>query len=849
MKIDIAIGKSRKDTHWRNKSMLWADLAAQLSTTHRTHETVAQYLKMSKDEQDRVKDIGGFVGGMLAGGRRKAGAVLYRTLVTLDADFADADLWDKFTLFYGCAAVVYSTHKHKPDSPRLRLVIPLDREVDREEFAAISRRIAYTLGIDQFDHTCHQPERLMYWPSTSKDGEYYYQVQEGEALSADEVLGAYVDWRDTCEWPVSSKEREVLRAGIKKQGDPHEKPGVVGAMCRAYGMEHFLLTVMPEEYTPAERHEGGDVRFSYTGGSTAGGLVLYDDKFAYSHHGTDPVSGRLVNVFDLLRYHRFIHLDEDRHNLLPINKRPSYDATIEWAMKQPEVRQLLASERRDAALSDFETEIAGEGDSVSSGDSDGVTADASDEVDTSWMAKLDVDKAGKIRPTTENLRLILEHDPLLRGRLVFNQLSQREELVGGKLPWRRVTADTNTWDDKDDSGLRGYIERLYGISSAAKLFDALNIVLLGRQYHPVKDYLAECERVWDGERGRVDRLLIDYMGAEDSDYVRAVTRKALCAAVARVMRPGIKFDYVLTLVGPEGIGKSTLIQRLGGKWFSDAFSGVAGREAYEQLQGVWIMEMGEMAGLKKAEVEQIKLFVSRQEDKLRMAFGRRVSVFKRQSIFMATTNRDEPLRESNGNRRWWIVSVPGGAIRNVWEELNSEEVMQVWGEVMAMYKAGERLVLGEGLEEQAREIQGQYTQKDERVGMVVKYLNTPVPTDWGRKSLYERRAYLASVDCGDVVIEGWEWLAGEDGGGLVCGGSDGLRGDGLVPEGFVLRDKVSALEVYCDVMAGKAENFTRLVSSDMANLLHSAGWKKSKNANYRTVLFGTQRAYERNTNQ
>ena len=189
--LDIAIGRSRKDVYWKNTQLLWSELVNRLSVTHRTAETLAEYAAAPKSRQDEIKDIGGFVGGLLAGGRRKAGSVLHRGLLTLDLDSAPVGFWSDFQTFYDCAACTYSTHKHTPEHPRLRLVIPLNRAVDVTEYEAIGRRIAGELGIEYFDHTGFQPYRLMYWPSTSKDGVYEFNLQEGPLLDADAMLRTY----------------------------------------------------------------------------------------------------------------------------------------------------------------------------------------------------------------------------------------------------------------------------------------------------------------------------------------------------------------------------------------------------------------------------------------------------------------------------------------------------------------------------------------------------------------------------------------------------------------------------------------------------------------------------------
>lgn len=249
--FDLATGKNRKETSWKNREWRWSEFLDKIKTTHRTAETVAEYKIAKKDRQDEIKDIGGFVGGYIGGGRRKSGSISYRQLLTLDIDFCSMsvqDLWDMFGLLFGCAGAIYSTHKHTSSSPRLRLIIPLNRQVTPEEYIAIGRRVAGSIGIDMFDDTTYEPSRLMYWPSTSADGEYVFEFQDGEWLNADEILKSYKNWRNTSEWPVSSRIGSAIAHSMKKQGDPLEKPGLIGAFCRTYDIHQAIGAYLSDEY-------------------------------------------------------------------------------------------------------------------------------------------------------------------------------------------------------------------------------------------------------------------------------------------------------------------------------------------------------------------------------------------------------------------------------------------------------------------------------------------------------------------------------------------------------------------------------------------------------------------------
>lgn len=310
MKFEISEAPNRRSKSWKTTQVTWVGhMLKKGGETTRTKETTRQFGDMSAEDQAAAKDVGSFVFAALAGGSRKKSSVLYRWGITLDADFANTDFWEFFLILYGeTLSMVYSTHKHTPEKPRLRLVIPFDRPVTVEEYEPICRKVASNLGIDQFDHTTYDVNRLMYWPSTSKDGEFYFRHNPGEPLCADEVLDSYEDWRDVSSWPVGESEKKVLNRKIKQKGDPEIIPGIVGDFCRAYDVPAAIDKFLSDVYDPTD----DDCRFTFKEGSTAAGFVIHDSgKFGYSHHNSDPSSGILCNAFDLVRIHLYGHLDID----------------------------------------------------------------------------------------------------------------------------------------------------------------------------------------------------------------------------------------------------------------------------------------------------------------------------------------------------------------------------------------------------------------------------------------------------------------------------------------------------------------------------------------------------------
>lgn len=713
--LDIAVAGSRDAMHWKNTKILWSGLVDKISRTHLTHETHGEYMAMLKSRQDEIKDVGGFVGGYLTGGRRKKGAVAWRQIVTLDIDSGNGSEWDAFCMYYGASAALYSTHKHSPAHPRLRILIPLDRPVMADEYEAIARRIAGNIDIESFkDITTFRPTQLMYWPSTSRDGVYSFEYQDGPWLSADEILKSYHNWQDASEYPRSTGESETVERLVKKQEDPTVKKGIVGAFCRTYNIHEVIEKFLADEYEPCDIEN----RYTYKHGSTSKGLVIYDDLFAYSHHGSDPTSNKTCNAFDLVRLHKYGDLDQKAMPGTPSTRLPSFVAMQDFARSQSEVVQTIAREKLPEALKDFE----------------GVT------VNTDWLKDLQVDRMSRYLSNVSNMLLILRNDPRLCGCFAYNDFEKREMTLR-KLPWRAVDYHSRYLQDFDDVALRVFFETEYGITGITKISDCLLMVCHENTFHPVKDYLDSLH--WDGTP-RVDQFMIDYQGCEDSGYTRAVTRKVFLAAVARIMQPGITFEYEAVLVGKEGTGKSTVWRKLGQSWFSDSFNFhmIGNKQAEEQLQGAWIMETAEMTGMKKAEHEAAKAFIGRDIDRYRVSYGKRLSYFPRQGIFVGSTNEDDFLKGITGNRRFWPLRNYVTAPRlSIWD-ITQDEINQLFAEAVAIYESDEILHLDKDVETTARAVQKEFTSVDDRQGTIIAYLEIPVPFEWESMRPEARSMYL-----------------------------------------------------------------------------------------------------------
>ena len=769
--VKIAVCNRKTDAKFKNQEWTWEDIVQRNRTPIRTSETVMEYPKLPKSKRDALKDVGGFVGGQLKDGIRKNGNVISRSMGALDADSIqklDDFLTQVKQVLNGVKYFIYSTHSHTAEAPRLRLVILFGREVSEDEYPALMRMIAKLIGMDNFDDTTYQANRLMFWASCPSNGEFVFIENDGDPLNPDTYLAMYADWRDVTQWPTSSRQSEVIRHSLTQQQDPLTKSGVVGVFCRAYAIEDAISTFLQDVYTPSAI----DGRYDYIPADSTAGVVLYDGKYAFSHHASDPACEKLLNAFDLVRIHKFGNDDEKK----------SFAAMMDFAVKDEAVSAMLLREKQEAAATEFDD----------------------------WTKALQRGRGGELHNSLHNLTLILENDEHLKP-ICFNQLADGME-IKGNVPWQHPA---RFWRDADDAQLICYVDAFYGTFSARNYQIAVAKVVDDRSYHPIREYLAALPP-WDG-KSRAETLLIKYLGAEDNAYTRAVTRKTLCAAVSRVRHPGIKFDNILVLNGDQGIGKSTLIAKLGGEWYSDSLSltDMNDKTAAEKLQGYWILEISELAGVKKADADKVKGFASRQDDKYRASFGRRVTPHPRQCIFFGTTNAQNGyLRDITGNRRFWTIRTPGTGVMKPWE-LTKEDVEQIWAEVQVLVDQGEKLYLDSNLEACSQVEQAAAMEQDDREGLVNAYLNRLLPDNWENMDVYSRHEYISDPD------------------------------SPIQPKGTVARESVSNLEIWCECFGKRKEDIKPSDSYAIAAIMmRNNAWKKTEER--RTLpIYGLQRLYKR----
>ena len=771
--LKIAVANTRKAKTWNNRVTTWEAFIERLSTTQKTIETIEEFLAMKRGEQDEIKDVGGYVMGHLKQGKRRAGSVLCRSCVTLDMDFATPGIMEhvrKKLPYKGCA---YGTHKYTPDKPRLRQVYPLSRDVTEEEYEPIARMLAKLVGMDYFDDSTYEANRLMYWPSTPSNVEYYFEAWDGELVDPDKILAMYDDWRDISTWPTSSRQSAVMKQTIKRQADPLTKDGIVGVFCRTYDIREVIEHFLSDLYEPSVM-EG---RYDYIPGEGSAGVQIFDDKFVFSHHATDPAYGKLLNGFDLVRIHRF---EED-------DSAASFKAMAEFATSQDEVKQTIAAEREEAARMDF-------------GDDD-------------WKMHLRYGRNEGLENSVWNLLLILRNDPAY-ANFAYNEMARMIE-VTGPVTWERPDGN-RYWLDSDTDGLKSELDIHYTCFSTRNHDVAFSRVAMERRFNPLRDYLDGLPD-WDGVE-RIPELLIRYMKADDTEYVRTVTKKTFTAAVARIYQPGIKFDCMLVLDGEQGIGKSTLFKELAGEeYFSDSLqlSDMDSKAAAEKIQGFWICEIAELAGMKKADIEKVKSFLSSSDDKFRPSYGKTVESHPRQGIMVASVNGDRGyLRDITGNRRFWVVKLHQTEQVKTFE-FSEEDRDQIWAEAKYYFQAGEKLFLEGALVEDAAEVQRDAMEEDERQGMVEVYLETLLPENWNDMDLYARRVYLHNID------------------------------DPTITRGSVRRETVSNVEIWCECYCKPLSDLKPSDSYAIMALMEQVdGWKRSKTRK-RMPIYGQQRVYVR----
>jgi predicted P-loop ATPase len=355
-----------------------------------------------------------------------------------------------------------------------------------------------------------------------------------------------------------------------------------------------------------------------------------------------------------------------------------------------------------------------------------------------------------------------------------------------------------------------HVRKCYHTNITKDDFDGALVNVATRQLvHPVKAWIES--RPWDGAP-RAEELLIRHLQADDNAYVRAVTRVFLLAAIRRLWSPGCIWDNVLTLIGPQGCGKSNLIKFLGndGRFSANLSDGVDGKDPRILLADNWLIEFAECAMQRKSTIEVVKSFISEREDSFRPVYGTRTKKCKRHSVLIGTSNDDELLVDPTGGRRFLIVHCHGQG-----PFLDAATAQMVWAEVLEWYRRmtpaqRERcLDLPKDAQAVAKQLQADATAGSDTAGEIEAYLDWKRPENWIKTPVKRR------VELHDEGVEGTE----------QC-------------------DQICAKEVFDVVMRGKGK-FTPALAADIrGQVLRTGSWRELKKKNsirLGDTIYGKQR--------
>jgi predicted P-loop ATPase len=301
---------------------------------------------------------------------------------------------------------------------------------------------------------------------------------------------------------------------------------------------------------------------------------------------------------------------------------------------------------------------------------------------SAWKATLKLTPTHAPKPLLSNALIALRGAPEWQGVLGYDDFALTAMLLAPP-PWQQGTNqpwEPRRWCDDDDTRTAEWLQYQDIYVSIPTVCAAAQTVAMDHRFHPVRSYLDGL--TWDG-RNRVEQFATDYLGAEDSAYHAAVSRCLFVSAVARIFKPGCKVDTVPILEGVQGAGKSSILAALFDPWFSDDLAELGSKDAQMQMQGVWCVEIAELASMRRADINRTNAFMSRRKDRFRPAYGRSVVELDRQCIFVGTTNSDRYLTDETGARRFWPVECGRIDLDALGRDRD-----QLWAEARELYRNG-----------------------------------------------------------------------------------------------------------------------------------------------------------------
>lgn len=793
MNIQYSYAKNRKAKNWESKFEDYEDFVKHFQTPVRTRETQAQYEAMSKDQRAKIKDGPAIVGGTFKGGRRTKKSHEASYLLTLDFDKTlpgtSLLVHEKMKHY---THIIYPTHSSSKYQDSFRLILPLLYPVDAQQYEALSRTLAQDIDFNLVDRCSYSPVQMMYLPTVSSDAPYKLiqtRLRNKEHwIDPEKYLAEhYENWQDPSQWPGKQAGNPQEKAGDpqEEKEDPKdkkeepkdkreepEKPvaapvavdnapildtkgqplvapsphpqdaaqapreymhpeeleGAMGVFCRAYNIHEAIAEYLSDLY---RRSDEDPNRYTYIGGSTENGAVVYNDNRMQSYHNTDPASqwNKPLNSFQLVALHIFGDADKNCKPDTPYMQRNSAKYLVQHMKTNVRCRE--EQERHRYIIEHAKLKL-----------------EAEDNAHIAIMSHLDLNKNHEVAQNSSNMSYLLEHDLGLR-HIYFDTFRKQLFWNEPNEPFikRKITSIYDRYLMKsDENSIVIYLDQKYHVDMARKIKGGLSAMTNDpqRQIHPIKKLIES--KPWDGVE-RMERLFIDYLGVLDRPIIRTLTAKFLCAAVARLYEDGVEFDYVPTFVGGEGAGKSKFWRRITfGDFYSNSLGDITNKDAKVHLQKAWIVEFAELAAFKKASPEQIKMFVAREKDDFRMPYGTSDQSFPRHCVFVGSSNYNDFLERVNGgNRRFWpfpLVSKPNS---DFFEKITLDEAQQIWAEVYATYLEGKvKYYITPDEIDEVHALEQGHTCEEISLTIIQDWLCHPVPKEWKTFTLEARMDYWNS---------------------------------------------------------------------------------------------------------
>ena len=352
------------------------------------------------------------------------------------------------------------------------------------------------------------------------------------------------------------------------------------------------------------------------------------------------------------------------------------------------------------------------------------------------------DKGGIKSNSPNNVLLSFKADDQLSIYLKHNEFSQEHELTKdiriGNTFFKKGELPSNF-----DSVVKVYFESVLGVAfSNQAMLDGMETFFSERSYNPVMEYMEKAAENWDG-RKRINQMLQVYLGAEDIDLVSKIAEMWLVGAVAKVYDPYAKFDYVLDLVGGQGVGKTSLLQKLGGDWYTDAVTDFANKDNYDIMLKALIVNDDEMVASNRMSFAETKAFISKTSLRFRKPYMKRTEEFAKNFVLARTTNQKEYLKDKTGERRFLSVTADISRQKKHPMEIEPETVEQIWGEAVTIYKTGADLMFDKETEERLEIYREKFMYRDEVELQVLEYLEMPIPDNWSSWSIQQQHQYTS----------------------------------------------------------------------------------------------------------